>query len=77
MIQMNSRRLNTPVGALNLVFNDMRQRDFDQLRIPPMLIQDGAGHGAHAVADQSVLKTHAFQCHVAGLAIGDHRGIHF
>ena len=47
MIQMNSRRLNTPVGALNLVFNDMRQRDFDQLRIPPMLIQDGAGHGAH------------------------------
>ena len=35
-----------------------------------MLVQDGAGHGAHAVADQAVLETHAFQHHVGGLAIG-------
>lgn len=33
-----------------------------------MLIQDGAGHRAHSVADQPV--THAFQRHVGGLAIG-------
>ena len=35
-----------------------------------MFVQDGAGHGAHAVADQAVLKAHAFQRHVGGLAVG-------
>lgn len=58
------------VGAADFVLVDMRQRDFDQLRIPPMLVQDGAGHGAHAMADQAVLEAHAFQRHVGGLAIG-------
>ena len=58
------------VGTSDFVFVDMRQRDFDQLRIPPMLVQDGAGHGAHAVADQAVLETHALQRHVGGLAVG-------
>ncbi|MNP04006.1 hypothetical protein D3C76_959070 [compost metagenome] len=35
-----------------------------------MFIQYGAGHRAHAVADQAVLEAHAFQRHVGGLAIG-------
>ena len=39
------------VGATNFVLVDMRQRDLDQLRIPAMLIQDGARHRAQAVAD--------------------------
>lgn len=34
-----------------------------------MLVQDCAGHGAHSVADQAVLKTHSFQRHVGCLAI--------
>ena len=42
----------------------------DQFRIPAMLIQDGAGHGAHAVADQAVLETHTFQRYVGSLAVG-------
>ena len=58
------------VRASDFVLVDMRQRDFDQLRIPAMLVQDGAGHGAHAVADQAVLEAHAFQRHVGGLAVG-------
>ena len=58
------------VSASDFVLVDMRQRDFDQLRILAMLVQDGAGHGAHAVADQAVLEAHAFQRHVGGLAIG-------
>ncbi|MNJ76093.1 hypothetical protein D3C77_733030 [compost metagenome] len=48
----------------------MRQGDFDQLWIPAMLVQYGAGHGTHAVADQTVLETHAFQRHVGSLAVG-------
>jgi hypothetical protein len=35
-----------------------------------MLIEDGAGHRAHAVADQAVLEAHVFRRHVGGLAIG-------
>ena len=57
------------VSASDFVLVDMRQRNFDQLRILPMLVQVRAGHGAHAVADQAVLKAHAFQGHVGGLAI--------
>lgn len=49
------------VSASDFVLVDMRQRNFDQLRIPPMLVQDGAGHGAHAAVDQPALETHAFQ----------------
>jgi len=36
------------VGTSDFVLVDMRQRDFDQLRIPLMLVQDCTGHGAHA-----------------------------
>ena len=57
------------LSASDFVIVDMRQRDFDQLRIPPMLVRDGAGHGAHAAADQPALEAHAFQGHVGGLAI--------
>jgi hypothetical protein len=35
-----------------------------------MFVQDGAGHGAHAVADQAVLEAHAFQRHVGSLTVG-------
>ncbi len=58
------------VGTAHLILVDVRQRHFDELRVPPMFIQDGAGHRAHAVADQAVLEAHAFQRHVGGLAIG-------
>jgi len=57
------------VGAPNFVLVDMRQREFDQFRIPSMLVQDCAGYGAHAVADQAVLEAHPFQRHVGCLAI--------
>ena len=58
------------VGASDFVLVDMRQRDFDQFRIPPMLVQDNTGHGAHSVVDQAVLEAYAFQRHVGGLAVG-------
>ena len=57
------------VSASDFVPVDMRQRDFDPLWIPPMLVQDGAGHGAHAAVDQPALETHAFQGYIGGLAI--------
>lgn len=47
----------------------MRKGDPNEFRVPAMLIQDGGGHRAHAVADQSILEAHAFQRHVGGLAI--------
>ncbi|MNF15022.1 hypothetical protein D3C80_2174490 [compost metagenome] len=34
-----------------------------------MLVEDGAGHRAHAVADQTPLEAHSFQGHVGGLAV--------
>lgn len=34
--------------------------NLNELGIPPMLVQNGAGHGAHAMTDQSVLEPHAF-----------------
>lgn len=34
-----------------------------------MLVEDGAGHRAHAVADQASFEAHSLQCHVGGLAV--------
>lgn len=61
--------LRSVVSASYFVFINMCQRDFDKLRIPPMLVQDCAGHGVHAMADQAVLKTHSFQLHIASLQL--------
>ena len=57
------------VSASNFVLVDMRQRDFDLLRIPAMLVPDGAGYGAHAAVDRPALETHAFQGYIGGFAI--------
>ena len=58
------------VGTSVAVLVDMGQRDLDQLQIPPMLVQDGAGHGAYAMADQTILEGHALQRHVGSLVVG-------
>lgn len=58
------------VGAAHFILVDMCQCDLNEFGVLPMFIQDGAGHRAHAVADQAILEAHALQRHVGRLAIG-------
>jgi acyl-CoA reductase-like NAD-dependent aldehyde dehydrogenase len=57
------------VSVSNSVIVDMSKRYLNQLRIPCVLIENGARYRAHTVVNQAVFKTHAFQSHVSGLAI--------
>lgn len=61
--------IRTIVGAAHLIFVHVRKCDLDQLGVPSLFVQDGTGHGAHAMAHQATFKAHPFQGHVCRLAI--------
>lgn len=57
------------VGAANLVLVDVGKCYLNQFRVPAMLVENGARHRAHAVADQAPFEAHPFKRHIGSLAI--------